>query len=267
MNTIENINIDNIDILNKIKNNKMLVIGVVSFIVLLLIIIIISITFFKKELYLKNGFEINKINSFSSSVTPNDNIVPPKFENDFTISFWIYIDSFYENYLFWRHIFHKGSSIDNLLSYQYWYNIETEIPQQALGLWMHPDKNNLRIAVSTIIESLHENSEHPDYENAYKSYNKNVYKESLEICDINDIPSKTQVHFILCLEGQTLSIFRDGKLHKTCGLNGKPIINVGDMYFNYQKTYSGKLYNFTYFPFKATKKVIKKLYEKKPIIN
>jgi len=46
MNTIENINIDNIDILNKIKNNKMLVIGVVSFIVLLLIIIIISITFF-----------------------------------------------------------------------------------------------------------------------------------------------------------------------------------------------------------------------------
>ena len=59
MNTIENINI-----INKIKNNK-IIIGVIGFIVLSIIIIIVSVTYFKKELYLQNGFKIDKINSFS----------------------------------------------------------------------------------------------------------------------------------------------------------------------------------------------------------
>ncbi len=122
----------------------------------------------------------------------------------------------------------------------------------------------LRFAITTVIDTEHENTDHPIYEIASLSKDKNVYKEIIETCDIRDIPSNTLVNIIICVEGQSLSIYRNGKLHKTCGLNGKPILNVGDMYFNNQRTYSGKLLKFMYLPTKISKNKIKLIYNDKP---
>jgi len=129
---------------------------------------------------------------------------------------------------------------------------------------MHPNKNDMRVAITTMVDTDHPVISHPFYEVTSKTKKKNVYKESLETCDILDIPSKTPVNIVVSVEGQTVSIFRDGKLHKTCGLNGKPILNVGDMYFHNQKTYSGKLYDFMYLPRRITNKHVSNIYKMRP---
>jgi hypothetical protein len=230
------------------------------------IVVVASIVFAmqKKTQFIGNGFSMDLINSYSSSITENAFIVPPKIENDFSISFWIYIDDHYENHLYWKHIFHKGTLRTDQYDYKYWYNIESQIPQQCIGMWMHPNKNDMRVAITTMVDTDHPVISHPFYEVTSKSKKKNVYKESLETCDILDIPSKTPVNIVVTVEGQTVSIYRDGKLHKTCGLNGKPILNVGDMYFHNQKTYSGKLYDFMYLPRRITKKHISNIYKTMP---
>ena len=236
-------------------DKKLLLIGVSSIIVISVIILLVYLVFNKNKVYLGNGFEIAMLNSLDSSITPNSSIIPFK-NNGFTISFWIYMDDFYENYLYWKHIFHKGTPLENkTLSYQYWYNIETEIHQQLIGLWLHPDKNDLRIALSTVIEQK-QNSDIKNYFN----------KEKLEFCDIKNIPSKTLINYTIIIDEQTVSVFKNGLLHKTCGLHGRPLMNLGDMYFNYQKTYSGSLYNYKYFPRVISIKNIKKLFKLKPTI-
>lgn len=234
-----------------------------------LIILSTSVYYYfnRDKFYIGNGFKIDNINSFSTSMTPNIDIVPPKLNNNFSISFWIYIDDFYENYNYWKHILHKGSEISGILNYKYWYNIETEIPKQNLGLWMHPNQNNLRLAISTIVDTNHPNTEHPEYETASKTFEKNQYKETLETCDITDIPSKTLIHYSIVVDGQTITIYKNSKVHKIHGLNGRPILNLGNMYFNNQKTYSGKLHNFIYYPYKTDINKVKSFFKDKPSIN
>jgi hypothetical protein len=246
------------------NNTTYMIFGGVITLIAIIVVIVMIVSSYKKKNYIGNGFIIDKLDSYSSSITSNEDITPPKLENNFTISFWINIDDFYENHLYWKHLFHKGTLKTGLYNYKYWYNIETEIPQQCIGLWMHPSSNDLRFAITTIIDSQHENTEHPLYEVVSSNKNKNEYKEIIETCDIRDIPSNTLVNIIICVEGQSLSIYRNGKLHKTCGLNGNPVLNVGDMYFNNQRTYSGKLLKFMYLPKKVSTNKIKSIYEDKP---
>ena len=51
---------------------------------------------------------------------------------------------------FWKHLFHKGSFVNEreILNYMYWYNIEQDIPNQNIGVWMHPNQNNLRFTIN-----------------------------------------------------------------------------------------------------------------------
>ena len=244
--------------------NKIYIYVAVATLVMVAVVVAIVFAMRKKTQFIGNGFHMDRINSYASSITENATIIPPKIENDFAISFWLYIDDFYENHLYWKHMLHKGTLRTDQYNYKYWYNIESQIPQQCLGIWMHPDKNDLRVAITTMIDTDHPMVNHPVYEITSKTKKKNVYKETLETCDILDIPSKTLVNIVVSVEGQTLSIYRDGKLHKTCGLNGKPILNVGDMYFHNQRTYSGKLYNFMYLPRRITKKHVANIYHMRP---
>ena len=80
-------------------------------------------------------------------------------------------------------------------------------------------------------------NEHPHNQNKKK---QKVNKEILEYVDINNIPSKTYVNITMVIEQNVISIFKNGKLHKTKALNGNPILNFGDLYHTYNKTFNGK---------------------------
>lgn len=230
--------------------------------ILIVTIIVIYYFFFRQSVrLLSNGFLINKIDSSSSSITPNNTIVVPKVNNSFTIQFGLYIDNFYMNHLRWKHLFHKGTQKTNLYDFKYWYNIESELPKQCIGVWLHPSEPKMRIAISTLLTYNHEVNEHPEADKLRRNLKPNEYKEIIETCDIDDIQPKTNDIYTIVVEGQTLSIYRNGKLVKTCGLKGEVMLNMGDMYFNYHKTYSGHLNNFLYIPKSFKPKKIVELYE------
>lgn len=207
--------------------------------IVIIVIFIISIclmiyTIFKKhkELYLGKGLSIDMITSHIHNSIPACNLAKPILNNEFSFNFWIYIDDFYYNneYNCWKHIFHKGS-IDGdkniVKTYETWNILTNSINEQSIGLWMHPNVNNLRVAINVESEDT--------------NYN-------IEYCDIKNIPSKELVNITILTYKNYMEIYINGKLYKTKRFTNNIVFNEKSMYFNYGKTYSGKLYNFLYLP-------------------
>ena len=65
--------------------------------------------FFNKNKTETQKLHIEHISSQSTDTIMNDNITPPRNGYDYSVSFWFYIDDFYDNFGVWRHIMHKGS--------------------------------------------------------------------------------------------------------------------------------------------------------------
>ena len=241
----------------------MTIIIIVSVSVLVLIAIAIATYFIfirHKVKIIGNGFTINTIDSGMSTITPNKFIVHPKVNNGFTLHFGLQIDNFYLNHLRWKHVFHKGTYKTDIYDYRYWYNIESELPKQALGVWLHPDKPAMRIAISTLKKYNYQHSDYPTPEELRTRLRKNEHKEIIEICDIEDIEPNTLNYYTIVVEGHSISVYKNAKLIKTSNLVGEVMLNMGDMYFNYHKTYGGKLKNFTYLPKSLNPSKVAELY-------
>ena len=72
----------------------------------------------------------------------------PRFSGAFCYSFWINITDWYtDNYGYWKHIFHKGTYMNqnNTKIYERWEDVVRGIPEQMVGVWLAPYHNNLRI--------------------------------------------------------------------------------------------------------------------------
>jgi len=126
----------------------------------------------------------------------------------FSYSFWFVIENMEYKYGEWKHIFHKGNKTSN--------------PNRAPGVWIHPDKNSIRV-----------------YMNTMKNY--------LDHVDIDNIPIKRWVCCIIVLNGQYLDIYINGHLKKRKELDGVAKQNFGDLWVNLYGGYDGYLSNLRYY--------------------
>tara|TARA_B100000787_G_scaffold170220_1_gene164923 strand:- start:919 stop:2130 length:1212 start_codon:yes stop_codon:yes gene_type:complete len=212
--------------------------------VLLFVIVGAIFLFFRqrKTSYIKDGVSLDKIEHTAYNVISKD-IRPPIIENNISYSFWIYLKEFYYNFSKWKHIFHKGTNIENKqLDYSYWENIENEIPEQSIGVWMHPYTNNLRICAKT---------------------DANV----IEYTDIEDISQNEGVHLSISISNKTLNVYINNKLTTTKIFGNRISINTKPMYFNFPYSFNGTIYNFLYLPRIPEKKLLTQLFNNKPPLN
>ena len=123
----------------------------------------------------------------------------------FCYSFNLTIYDFNKNYGVWRHIFHKGTHIqqDTQLNFQSWENLVKEIPNQTIGVWLAPFTNNLRIAITTtsivnnnrgyykdaFIQKCSDNDDNDDNDDDDAINNKNNTDTYKNNCYITDMPS------------------------------------------------------------------------------
>jgi len=252
------------------KNKKLFLTWVIIIIVLIIIGALIYIFFFEESMGQEQGtFYFGKVNSNYSMSLTNEDIIRPISFDSFTFSFWINISDFYTNNSFWRHVFHKGTPISkqSILNYSFWENLSKEIPIQAPGVWMHPDKNSLRFCFTTIdyfSRDIKEEALPVTVPPVYEVKERDQAIESIEYCDLHNIPIDELTHIVMTLEDHIVTLYINGKIVKTCNLKGKPQFNNGDTYFSYSKSYNGYLDHFTYIPKIIKPYRIKALYEDKP---
>lgn len=149
-----------------------------------------------------------------------------QFGTEFTYTVWLYIKDTNFNQPTqscssggaFKHIFHKGSSIDG---------IQLGAPQsypllQAPGLWLYPDINKLAI-------------------------NMNTFASPQEKCDIGNIPINKWFHLSIVLIGNSLDIYVNCNLKKRCRLTGVPKLNYGDFFITSWGGFQGFISNIRYF--------------------
>lgn len=217
---------------DKLKNmSRTQIVTYLSILIIFILLIIYLVKYFKtksiKEFINTNGFKINNHSSHIVKTIDNNKLKEPLLDNEFTYSFYLFIDNFYENMNFWKHIFHKGTLIkqNETMEYKEWKEVENEIPEQSVGVWLHNNVNDLRIAVTT--------------DNKY---------DKLEYIDIHNIHSNTWIHFTVIIKSYYIEVYKNGQLLNTRVFKDKPLFNKKDLYFTHKKTYDGKIKNFNYVP-------------------
>jgi hypothetical protein len=252
--------------------NKKIII-IVAIILVILIAIAIAITMFvsyKKKLASYTHVERQDSNAIFKIF--DDNITPPKDGFNYSVSFFIYLNDYSENYKYWKHVLHKGTEMRNtdILNYTDWNELVQDIPSQSPGIWFNPKNTKLRISFTTRINKdlckLNYNSN--DCEN--KTYckwtgSKCVSKDNHALnmgCEPNikskerinvesvdiEIPYKKMTHIGFVLENQVLNIYYNGNLRKVHKFMGVPIFNNNHLYFNMPNTFNGSIFNFNYIP-------------------
>jgi len=196
----------------------------------------------------------------------------------YSYSFTITIFDFYENYGVWRHVFHKGTKIDQSikLNYQSWESLINDIPNQCIGVWISPFTNNMRIAITT---SSVKGSQTGSFKDAFvqqcnsttgtcfitdvngSNWNNtskmsdgsipntsiNQYIEYVDH-DLQNIPINTKVNFTINFINNYVEIFMNGKLTKTSQLTGTPNFDKSSLYVMNDNTFNGEIKNLLFFP-------------------
>ena len=204
-------------------------------------------------------------------------------QNPYTIGFFAYsfnltIYDFNKNYGSWRHLFHKGTPIENnaIMNYQSWENLIVDFPMQSVGVWLSPFTNNLRIAVTTTSIA---NKNTGSYEDAFiqkcscltsdcyitdmpggkwvdksKSGDTKTPKAKLNTyieffdSDLQNIPINKQINITINMQGNDAEVYFDGKIVKVVKLDGVPSISNTNLYVMYNNTFGGEISNLIYYP-------------------
>tara|TARA_B100000497_G_scaffold114834_1_gene137790 strand:- start:2494 stop:3366 length:873 start_codon:yes stop_codon:yes gene_type:complete len=139
---------------------------------------------------------------------------------EFTYSTWMNIDNWENQNNRWKHVFHKGTKF-NIPSTgdtppHEWCEI------QAPGLWIHPDKNSLRLYMNTYLQN-------------------DVY------IDVDNIPISKWFHIAIVFSHRNADIYINGFLKKRLKLDNIPRQNYYNLMISKQGGFSGMYSNFQYF--------------------
>ena len=278
-----------IDSLNITRYNLIIIITII---IVLIIIIFLVYYFYNKNDPIQNvKVFIEKQSSTNKYVIDGDFVNLPKDGYDYSMSFWIYIKDYYEDYTYWRHILHKGKEpINKIIEYKSWKSLSQEFQDQSPGIWLHPNKNSIRIAFTTEINKDYCNSNFLENTCNNKNYcnwdglgcklkdehaftkegnidYENTDKKLIEYIDLENIPIKN-MHFIsFSFEQKVLNLYMNGKLYKTKKFLGTPIFNKEPLHFNLKNTFNGSIYKFRYVPLSLTSDDLLKYYNDIPNVK
>ena len=159
----------------------------------------------------KNGKHANVVSQDPNSV----NYIPMKRSQDeegieFSYDFWILVESYEYKKGEWKHVFHKGNS--------------TSMPTRAPGVYLHPNKNSMRIYMNTL-------------------------DDPFEHVDIDNLPLRKWVHVAVVLENKDLKVYINNQLKKSLKLSSLPRQNYGNFWMNINGGFEGYLSNVRYYSY------------------
>lgn len=224
------------------------------------------------------------------TIIDNTKFQDPYQLGSYSFCFTMTIFDFYKNYGVWRHVFHKGTPIDlnNKFNYQSWENLEKDLPDQTIGVWISPFTNNLRIAITTTQQQGSRSSSF--YNDAFiqrcnpvnnQCYITDMpsgnYKDTSRITDgsipnfrifrqieyfdhdLKNIPINQSCNIVINIINNYVEILINGKIVKSSQLRGTPTFNKFPMYIMNDLTFGGEIKNILYIPFNTTLNYIKNI--------
>lgn len=159
---------------------------------------------------------------------------------EFTWSCWIYIDDLTYNSGKYRCVFYKGN--DFSLNTNPNDNQGLNFPNNAPGLYIAPDTNNLEIFMNT-----------------FNTINEKII--------VSNIPLNKWVNVIIRCQNRTLDVYINGTIVKSQKLSGVPKQNFGDVFIAPNGGFSGYISNLWYYDYALTPLDISSLVARGPNTN
>lgn len=184
------------------------------------------------------GFK-NADTSYFISNNPNDNSymkLPRAYNEDkgvtFTYNFWMLIDKWSIRQGQLKHVFNKG----NALQVNSDSDKDFDVPLlNAPGCYLDRTDNKLFVVMNT-------------YNNpGRKGTDKDKYKDETEALTVDNIPINKWIAITIMLDGQILSVYKNGYLQKTVTLKDYPRQNSSPLRINEGDGYSGYISKLTYY--------------------
>ena len=135
--------------MNKRRTKKILM---VSIILLIVLSVILYFTLFKKEKTSRKNMQSNKQSQYLFFPKEHPSDKPYKIEQvhiknptngEMSMSVFVKVNNWYENFDSWKHILHKGTQIATETNKTF-----KSLRYQSPGVWFHPKINNLRFVLS-----------------------------------------------------------------------------------------------------------------------
>ena len=149
-------------------------------------------------------------------------IPQPSSGYNLSYSSWIYVRDWDYRFGKWKNIFWKGNS---------------SVPRHSPSIWLYPLTNSIKVVTS------------------------HTGTNAMTSCDIENIPLQKWVHLVYVLNNRTVDIYINGKLERTCILEGIPKNLANDkLTVTYNNGFYGKMGKLQYFTRSLNPEEIAKLY-------
>jgi len=181
----------------------------------------------------QNAIIFNQDPSFNNAVTITRSVNQSD-GIEFTWSVWIFVNNWQYLQGQYKHIFYKGNSnlAENGLNF----------PNNAPGLYLAPDTNNLVIIMNTF----------------------DVINEEITI---PDIPLNKWLNIIVRCQNRTLDVYINGTITRSLELSSVPKQNYGDVYVAMNGGFDGYISNLWYYNYALGTRAIQDIINKGPNTN
>jgi len=157
---------------------------------------------------------------------PTTSVPMPSSGYNLSYSMWVYIRDWDYRFGKWKNVMWKGN---------------TSKPVHSPSIWFYPLTNSMKVVTST------------------KGSN------GMSSCDVQNIPLQKWVHIVYVLNNRSVDIYVNGKLERTCILDGIPVNNKNDkLMINHNGGFYGKMGRFQYFTRSLNPEDVVSLYTRGP---
>ena len=157
---------------------------------------------------------------------PEVSLPMPSSGYNYSYSMWIYVRDWDYRFGKWKNIMWKGNRT---------------APRHSPSIWLYPLTNSIKVVTST------------------------TGSNGVSSCDVENIPLQKWVNIVYVLNNRSVDVYINGKLERTCILEGIPVNLKNDkLTINYNSGFYGKMGKFQYYTSTLSPEQIAKIYMSGP---
>tara|TARA_Y100000590_G_scaffold397389_1_gene478893 strand:- start:2960 stop:3871 length:912 start_codon:yes stop_codon:yes gene_type:complete len=241
------------------KNKRSLLSTVSKVVIILLIVAVIiwGILYLYKRFKKKNNAK-NLLNYSVPANKPfvieNNKIPKSEYGNEYTLSYWMYLNDWEFKNKLPKSILFRGDK-----------NAIATNP----GFWFYPENNRIKIAFQLqsfqpTFTQLSLQEECPNSMNPIN--NPNFLKDHKGSCDMFDVPLQRWNHICVSIWNQSVDVYLNGKLVRSCVMHEYPVPSSGDIHIGHEGGFNGSISTLDYYPHILKPEEIYNIYTKGPTL-
>ena len=246
-------------IVTKNENNIASTIGKAIVIILILAALIWGGYFLYKKFTKKSNGTKDLLNYSVPANKPfvikNKKIPKSKYGNEYTISYWFYVND-------WEF---KNKQPKSVL-----FRGDKGAIATNPGFWFFPEDNRLKIAFQ--LQSFQPTFAQLDLlEDCPNSMNPidnpNFLSDHKGTCNVKDVPLQRWNHICVSIWNQSVDVYLNGKLVRSCVMHEYPVPSSGDIHIGHKDGFNGYISSVKYYPTILTPEEVYNIYTIGPKIE